>query len=82
MVVDLNYLKMDLDFKHLKKIKSSWFKHSLYASYFNFLAIIIFITGLIHSVLPCIFTFIPYILAKKICNGTEKKFGSNFKNRN
>ena len=29
MVVDLNFLKMDWDLKHLKKIKSSWLKHFL-----------------------------------------------------
>ena len=73
---------MDWDFNHLKKIKSSWLKHFLYASYFNFLALLIFITGLIHSVFPCIFTFTPYKLAKKIVDGTEKQFRSNFKKRN
>ena len=82
MVVDLNYLKMDWDIKHLKKIKSSWLKHFLYASYFNFLALLIFITGFIHSILPWIFTFTPYKLAKRIVDGTEKQFGSNFKKRN
>ena len=82
MAVDLNYLKMDWDIKHLKKIKSSWLKHFLYASYFNFLALLIFITGFIHSIFPWIFTFTPYKLAKKIVNGTEKQFGSNYKKRN
>ena len=81
MVVDLNFLKMDLALKHLKKIKSSWLKHFLYASYFNFLALLIIITGMIHSILPWIFTFTPYKLAKKIVDGTEKQFGSNFKKR-
>ena len=73
---------MDWDFNHLKKIKSSWLKHFLYASYFNFLAFLIFITGLIHSIFPWIFTFTPYKLAKKIVDGTEKQFRSNFKKRN
>tara|TARA_B100000424_G_scaffold266775_1_gene258472 strand:- start:487 stop:708 length:222 start_codon:yes stop_codon:yes gene_type:complete len=73
---------MDWDLNHLKKIKSSWLKHFLYANYFNFLALLIFITGLIHSVFPWIFTFTPYKLAKKIVNGTEKQFRSNFKKRN
>ena len=82
MVEDLNYLKMDWDTKHLEKINASWFKHFLYASYFNFLALLIFITGLIHSIFPWIFTFTPYKLAKKIVDGTEKQFGSNFKKRN
>tara|TARA_Y100001970_G_C14121151_1_gene796372 strand:- start:1115 stop:1363 length:249 start_codon:yes stop_codon:yes gene_type:complete len=82
MVVDQNCLKMDLDFKHLKKIKSSWIKHFLYASYFNFLALLIFITGFIHSIIPWVFAFTPYKLAKKIVNETEKQFRSNFKKRN
>ena len=73
---------MDWDFNHLKKIKSSWLTHFLYASYFNFLALLIFITGLIHSIFPWIFTFTPYKLAKKIVDGTEKQFRSNFKKRN
>ena len=73
---------MDWDLNHLKKIKSSWLKHFLYASYFNFLALLIFITGLIHSVLPWIFTFTPYKLAKKIVDGTEKQFGRDLKKRN
>ena len=73
---------MDWDLNHLKKIKSSWLKHFLYANYFNFLALLIFITGLIHSVFPWIFTFTPYKLAKKIVNGTEKQFRSNFKKSN
>ena len=73
---------MDWDLNHLKKIKSSWLKHFLYANYFNFLALLIFITGLIHSIFPWIFTFTPYKLAKKIVDGTEKQFGPNFKKRN
>jgi len=73
---------MDWDLNHLKKIKSSWLKHFLYASYFNFLALLILITGLIHSIFPWIFTFTPYKIAKKIVDGTEKQFRSNFKKRN
>ena len=73
---------MDWDIKHLKKIKSSWLKHFLYASYFNFLALLIFITGFIHSIFTWIFTFTTNKLAKKIVDGTEKQFGSNFRKRN
>ena len=81
MVEDQNFLRMDLDLKHLKKINSSWLKHFLYASYFNFLALLIFITGLIHSIVPWIFVFTPYKLAKKIVDETEKQFGSDTKKR-
>ena len=82
MEVDQNFLNMDFDFKHLKKFNSSWLKHFLYASYFNLLAILIFITGVIHSIFPWIFVFTPYKLAKKIVDGTEKQFSTNTKKRN
>ena len=81
MAEDQNFLKMDFDFYHLKKIKTSWIKHFLYASYFNILALLIFLTGLIHSVLPMVFAFTPYKLAKKIVNETEKQFITNSKKR-
>lgn len=59
---------------HLKDIKSTYIRHFLYASYFNFLALLILVTGLIHSVFPFLFAFTPYKLAKKIVNETESKF--------
>ena len=73
---------MDFDTDHLKKIESSWIKHFFYASYFNFLALLIFFTGVIHSFLPWIFAFTPYKLAKKIVDETEKQFSSDIKKRN
>ena len=81
MVEDLSYLKMDFDLNHLKKIKSSWIKHFLYASYFNFLALLIFFTGFIHSIFPWVFAFTPYKLAKRIVNETEKQFSTDIKKR-
>ena len=82
MVEDLSYLKMDFDLNHLKKIKSGWIKHFLYASYFNFLALLIFFTGFIHSIFPWVFAFTPYKLAKRIVNETEKQFSADIKKRN
>jgi len=82
MEEDLNFHKMDLDVNHLRKIKSSWLKHFLYANYFNLIALLVFITGFIHSIFPWIFAFTPYKLAKKIVDGTEKQFGRNLKKRN
>ena len=81
MVEDLSYLKMDFDLNHLKKIKSGWIKHFLYASYFNFLALLIFFTGFIHSIFPWVFAFTPYKLAKRIVNETEKQFSADIKKR-
>lgn len=63
--------------KHLKDVNASYFKHFFYASYFNFLAILILVTGLIHSVFPFLFAFTPYKLAKKIVDGTEQHFLKN-----
>ena len=79
MVVDLNFLKMDFELDHLKKIKSSWIKHFFYANYFNFLALLIFVTGFIHSIFPWVFALTPYKLAKKIVDETEKQFSADIK---
>lgn len=65
-------MKLDIDWKHLKKINTGYFTHFVYATYFNILAILIVITGIIHSLFPFVFAFTPYKLAKKIVDGTEK----------
>ena len=65
---------LDIDFKHLRKAKSNYFKHLYYAMYFNVLALLVFITGTIHAFLPFMFAFTPYKLAKKITYGTERTF--------
>jgi hypothetical protein len=59
---------------HLRQAKTTYFKHFVYASYYNWLAVLIVITGVIHSVFPFLFEFTPYRLAKKIVDGTEKNF--------
>lgn len=61
---------------HLKEVKSSYFKHFIYATYFNILAVGVVVTGIIHSIFPFLFEFTPYRLAKKIVDGTEKHFKS------
>jgi hypothetical protein len=65
---------MLFDFKHLTKAKSSYVKHFRYATYYNLLALLVFITGTIHSIFPFLFAFTPYRLAKKITDGTERHF--------
>jgi ABC-type long-subunit fatty acid transport system fused permease/ATPase subunit len=67
---------MYFDFNHLKNVKSNYFKHFYYAMYFNLLALLVFITGIIHAIFPFVFAFTPYKLAKKITDGTEKTFKS------
>jgi len=59
---------------HLKDTKSTYLKHFFYASYYNVLAMLIFVTGVIHSIFPFLFKFTPYNLAKKIVEGTEEHF--------
>lgn len=59
---------------HLKDTNSSYIKHFVYASYFNFLALLVLLTGLIHSIFPFLFAFTPYKLSKKIVEDTEKIF--------
>jgi hypothetical protein len=65
-------MKLDVDWKHLKKVNAGYLTHFAYATYFNFLAVLIVITGVIHSIFPFLFAFTPYKLAKKIVDGTEK----------
>jgi len=63
-----------MDLKHLQRTGSGYFKHLYYAMYFNFLALLVFITGTIHAFIPFVFAFTPYKLAKKITDGTERTF--------
>ena len=60
------------DIEHLQKTKSSYFRHFKYAMYFNMIALLVFITGTIHAFLPMLFPYLPYELAKKITDGTER----------
>ena len=61
-----------LDTEHLNKTSSGYFKHFTYAMYYNYLALLVFVTGLIHAFIPFLFPYTPYKLAKKITDGTEK----------
>lgn len=62
------------DWHHLEKVKSNYFFHAKQAFYFNFLALLVFLTGTIHAIFPFLFPLTPYNLAKKITDGTEKYF--------
>ena len=63
-----------LDLHHLHKVKSNYFRHFVFAMWFNLLALAILITGVIHAFLPWLFPFAPYRLAKKIVQDAEKYF--------
>ena len=75
-------MKYDIDIKHLQKAGANYFKHFFYATYYNFLTLLVFITGTIHSIIPWVFAFTPYKLAKKIVDGTERNFIKDTKKRN
>ena len=62
------------DFKHLDKAGSSYFEHLFVALWFALIAIGVAITGVIHAIFPFMFGFLPYRLAKKITDGSEKNF--------
>lgn len=59
---------------HLKQVKSGYIRHFLYATYFNIIALLIFVTGTIHSIFPFWFAQTPYKLAKYIVSEAEKQF--------
>jgi len=59
---------------HLQEAKTTYFKHLFYATYYNLLALLVFITGTIHSIFPFLFPYTPYKLAKKIVKSAEKHF--------
>lgn len=65
---------MKLDFNHLTKANTNYWKHFGYAMYYNLLALLVFITGMIHAIFPFLFPFTPYKLAKRITDGTERNF--------
>ena len=65
-----------INFNHLKEVNSSYFNHLCMAIYYSTLVLLAAITGLVHAIFPFLFPFLPYILAKKATDGTEKYFMS------
>ena len=63
-----------VELDHLKKAEASWFKHWYMALYYSGIAFLVGIFGVIHAFIPPLFGFLPYKLAKKITDGTEKNF--------
>jgi|TARA_B110000444_G_C18793073_1_gene573428 hypothetical protein len=61
--------------KHLKEVKSSYLNHFVYAIFFSFVALAVFVTGIIHAFFPWWFAVTPYKLSKYIVDETEKQFG-------
>jgi hypothetical protein len=68
--------KLEIDWKHLKKVNAGYFKHMYFATKLNIIAVLIVITGIIHSIFPFLFAYTPYKLAKYIVISTEENFGS------
>lgn len=69
-------MKNFIDFKHLNKVNSGYFKHLFIALYLVWLLFCATITGLIHAFIPFIFPFTPYNLSKKVVKYTETYFKS------
>lgn len=67
-------MKNYVDFNHLKEVNSGYFRHLFLALYLVSILILSVITGLIHAVVPFLFPFTPYLLAKKVVDDTEKYF--------
>ena len=67
-------MKFDFNTHHLKDVSAGYFKHLAIAMYYNFLALLVLITGVIHAFFPFIFAFTPYNLANKITDGTTPNF--------
>jgi uncharacterized membrane protein len=63
-----------IDFNHLTKVKSGYFRHLFIALYLVALLFAAAFTGLIHAFLPFVFPFTPYKLAKKVVKYTEEYF--------
>ena len=62
------------DSQHLYKVRSGYFRHLVYAMWFNGMALLIFLTGMVHALVPWLFPLTPYRLAQKITAGTETVF--------
>lgn len=66
-----------INFNHLKEVKSNYFNHLKLALYYSSLVLLSSILGYIHAFFPFLFPFLPYELAKKATEGTEKYFLKN-----
>lgn len=62
------------DSHHLQKTHSGYFRHLFIAMWFNLLVLLMLVTGIIHALIPWLFPFTPYQLAKKITRDTEAYF--------
>jgi hypothetical protein len=59
-----------VDFDHLKKLNTGYWNHFRYAFYLSLLSICAGIVGMIHTVLPFLFPFVPI----KIINHIKMEF--------
>lgn len=67
-------IKNFINFNHLKEINTGYFRHFIMAIYYSTLVLVSALTGYIHAFFPFLFPFLPYVLAKKATEGTEKYF--------
>ena len=65
-------MKNLFDLNHLKSLHTGYWKHFIFGMQCNFLAFLAFITGMIHTIFPPLFPFLPAILIDKIAKKMEK----------
>lgn len=70
-------IKKYVDFDHLNKVSSGYFRHLFIALYLVALLFFATVIGLIHAFIPFLFPFTPYNLAKKVVKYTENYFIKN-----
>ena len=55
-----------IDFKHLNKLKSGYWKHFRDGFYFSFLSLVAGVIGFVHTFIPFLFPYIPIRIIKHI----------------
>ena len=75
--IGITMVKKYVDFNHLNKVGSGYFKHMFIALYLVALLFSAAVIGLIHAFIPFLFPFTPYNLTKKVVKYTENYFIKN-----
>ena len=75
MIVKIDTIEFTLwENRHLEHTQLSYFKHLTLGIYLSFLALSVFVIGLIHSFIPNFLPFVPISIIDKI----EKTFEHNY----
>lgn len=55
-----------IEWNHLKKVNSSYWKHLRYGMYFSMLSLLAGVIGVVHTLLPFLFPLLPVNILKHI----------------